>query len=122
MRRNDGFTLLEALVALTILAVGLSATMRSLGVAAGAAGELRDRRLADWVAQNRLAELRVFNRFPAAGSAEGDAVQGGRTFHWREEVAATPNPLFRRVDVRVFAADDDGVLSHLTGFAVRPLK
>jgi general secretion pathway protein I len=122
MRRNGGFTLLEALVALAILAIGLSAGMRSLGVATRAAGELRDRQLADWVAQNRLAELRVFNRFPAIGGAEGDATQGGRAFHWREEVSATANPLFRRVDVRVFAAADDGVLSRLTGFAVQPLK
>ena len=122
MREAQGFTLLETLIALAILAIGLAAAMRGLGMASGSTAELRDRQLADWVAQNRLAEMRVLRRFPDAGGTEGDAVQGGRRFHWREDVTATPNPLFRRVDVRVSATEGNGVLSHLSAFAVQPLK
>jgi general secretion pathway protein I len=122
VNRAAGFTLLEALVALAILAIGLAAAMRALGMATQSITAVRERQLAEWVAQNQLAELRVMHYFPKVGAAEGDAVQGGEKFHWREDVKATPNPLFRRVDVRVFAAGEDSALAHLSGFAVQPLR
>jgi general secretion pathway protein I len=120
--RNRGFTLLEVLVALMILSIGVLAVMRALTMVTHSAAELRDRQLADWVAQNRLAELRVQGLFPAIGTGEGVVVQAGRSFRWRQEVKATPNPLFRRVDVRVFAESGDNALAQLSGFAVRPLR
>jgi general secretion pathway protein I len=122
MNAARGFTLLEALVALAILAIGLAAAMRALGMATQSVGELRERQMAEWVAQNHLAELRAWQRFPGIGAAEGDSLEGGQRFHWREDVRATPNPLFRRVDVRVFAAGGDNALAHLSGFAVQPLR
>lgn len=118
---SRGFTLLEALVALAILAIGLSASMRSLMLASGAAGDLRQRQLAGWVAENRLAEMRVLGQFPAVGSSDGNETLAGQRFHWRSDVSQTPNALFRRVDVRV-DSEGGGTLSRLTGFAVRPLK
>jgi general secretion pathway protein I len=117
-----GFTLLETLVALAILAIGLAAAMRALGMATGSAAELSDRQLAGWVAQNRLAELRLQGRFPEPGLASGDVTQGGRRFQWHEETKPTANPLFRRVAVSVFAVDGDRVLSRLSSMAVRPLR
>ena len=122
MKPSRGFTLLEAVVALAILAIGLAATMRALGVATLATGEIRSRQMAEWVAQNRLAELRVKQLFLNEGSNEGEAIQGEQKFRWVEEIKATPNPLFRRVEVKVFAAKQDGVLAQSTGFLVRPLK
>ena len=109
-------------MALAILAIGLAATMRALGVASQATGEIRSRQLAEWVAQNRLAELRVTHVFPNQGSNEGDVVQGGEQFHWREEIKPTPNPLFRRVDVRVFGARQDSALAQSSAFLVQPLR
>ena len=122
MKSSRGFTLLEAVVALAILAIGLAATMRALGVATLATAEIRSRQMAEWVAQNRLAELRVMHLFLNEGTNEGDAVQGDQQFHWVEEIKSTPNPLFRRVEVKVFASKQDGVLAQSTGFLVRPLK
>ena len=122
MKRQRGFTLLEAVVALAILAIGLAATMRALGVATLASAEIRSRQMAEWVAQNRLAELRVMHLFPSEGKNEGDAVQGDQQFHWVEEIKSTPNPLFRRVEVKVFASKQDSALAQSTSFLVRPLK
>ncbi len=64
-RRGAGFTLLETLVALAILAIALSAAFRAMGVAAQSSGELRERLVGDWIAENRLAELRATQAWPA---------------------------------------------------------
>jgi general secretion pathway protein I len=123
MRRNGGFTLIEVLVALTIFAVGVLATLRAMGIAIGGSDEQRTRLLAGWVAQNRLAEMRASGRFPPIGANEGEVTMAGQRFFWREEVKGTPNPLFRRVDVSIHAGRGDShALSRLSGFAVEPLR
>jgi general secretion pathway protein I len=123
MQRNQGFTLIEVLVALTIFAVGVLATLRAMGIAIGGSDEQRTRLLAGWVAQNRLAEIRALGRFPPIGANEGEVTMGGQKFFWREETKGTPNPLFRRVDVTIHAAKGDShALSRLSGFAVEPLR
>ena len=121
-RSARGFTLLEVLVALAILAIGVLASMRAVGMVTQSVGELRDRQMAEWVAQNRLAELRATNTFPGAGSDEGDADQGRRQFHWHEDIKATPNALFHRIDIHVYGDDRTHALAQLSGFVVKPLR
>lgn len=122
MTRQQGFTLLECLVALAILAVALTSALRAVGSTAQSSITLREHTLAGWVAQNRLAELRVTGTWPPLGRTEGHATQSNRTYLWRESVEATPNPLFRKVEVRVFDESGDSPLATLSGFAVRPLR
>lgn len=121
-RAARGFTLLETLVALAILAIALSAAFRAVGATTLSVADLRDRSLADWVAQNRLAEIRAAASFPSLGRNEGRETQARQAFLWREEVKSTPNPLFRRVDVTVMDASGTRTLASLSGFAVRPLR
>ena len=119
--RRKGFTLVEVLVALAIISIALLAALRVAGGGTNSVGELRARLLAGWVAENLLAEQRARGDWPSLGILGGTQRQGGIEFAWREEVIATPNAAFRRVDVRVFAAPDGThALSHLTGFVVRP--
>ncbi|MFT4171412.1 MAG: type II secretion system minor pseudopilin GspI [Rhodocyclaceae bacterium] len=118
-RRSRGFTLLETLVALTILAIALAAAYRAIGVAAGQATEVQNRLLAEWIAQDRLAEHRAMDDFPAVGVKEGQVTQGGRIFRYREETTAMNNSLFRRMDVTVYLADSEGRLATLTGLLAR---
>jgi general secretion pathway protein I len=120
MRRGRGFTLIEVLVALAILAVALAAAVRSASIAADGTLELKQRLLATWVAQNRLAEYSARPLWPEVGTRSGNAEQGGVGFAWRETVAATPNPLFRRIEVQVFAPRaPERAVATLVGFAVR---
>lgn len=120
-RSGAGFTLVEVLVALAIVAVALLAALRAAGMATTSMQELRGRLLAGWVADNRLAEHRARGAWLPLGSQAGQADQGGIGFRWREEVIATPNPAFRRVDIFVEAtASPDRRLAHVTGFVANP--
>jgi general secretion pathway protein I len=112
-----GFTLIEVLVALTILAIALAAGMRALAQSADGATTLKLRTLALWVAQNRLAIAELERPWPATGARSGAAREAGVTFTWREAVAPTPNPAFRRIEIVVAqAAQPDYALAHLVGY------
>ena len=115
--RAAGFTLVEILVALAIVAVALAAGMRALAQSADGAATLKARTLALWVAQNRLANAQLANPWPAPGTADGAAVQAGTEFVWRETVSATPNAAFRKIEIVV--ADPqvpDYALARLVGY------
>jgi general secretion pathway protein I len=117
--KRAGFTLIEVLVALAIISIALMAALRAAGQGTNNVGELRSRLLGGWIAENRLAEHRARRDWPPLGMQRGTGSEGGLDFYWREEVIATPNPSFRRVDIRVFAsADESHSLAQLAGFLV----
>ena len=119
--RRKGFTLIEVLVALAIVSIALMSALRAAGQGTTTVGELRARVLAGWVAENLLAEHRARADWLPLGVQTGTAREAGVEFNWREEVIATPNAAFRRVDVKVFASPDDShALAHLVGFVVNP--
>ena len=116
-----GFTLIEVLVALAIVSVALLASLRAAGQSTSNVSELRGRLLAGWVAENLLAEHRARGDWLPLGIKRGTQVQAGHEFSWREEVIATPNRAFRRIDVFVYQGPaEDRALAHVTGFAVDP--
>lgn len=116
-RADGGFTLLEILVALAILAVALAAAMRVAGTSTAIVAEQEKRTLALWVGQNRLAEHRARHHWLEVGTDEGSVDQGGIRMRWQETVTSTPDPRFRRIEVRVFVAEQaDRALVELAGF------
>ena len=115
-----GFTLIEILVALALLAVALAAGMRALAQGADGASTLKARTLALWVAQNRLAAVQIAPDALVAGESRGDAVQAGMAFVWTVKVSPTPNPAFQRIDIAVAERDiPTYLLARLTGYVAR---
>lgn len=120
MRRQQGFTLLEVLVALAILAVTLAAVTRAAILMTDSASEVKQRTLATWVAQNQLAEHAARGEWPETGIKSGTAEQAGSRFDWEERVSATPNAAFRRMEIRVYASGrTDRYLAQLVGYPGR---
>jgi general secretion pathway protein I len=119
--KSSGFTLVEVLVAMTIVAVSLLAALRVAAQGTNHVGELQARLLAGWVAADRLAEHHARGEWLPVGELTGSQRQGNLAFGWREEVSSTPNAAFRRVDIFVFApAQPVHFLAHAVGFVVDP--
>ncbi|MBK6434818.1 MAG: type II secretion system minor pseudopilin GspI [Rhodanobacteraceae bacterium] len=121
--KRRGFSLIEVLVALAVVAIALVALLAAAGRMARDADHLRELTLADWVAANVLVETRLRDPFPDLGQSEGRMRMGPHEYRWQRVVQNTPEPALRRIDVHVYAADakpDDAPIHSLVGFAGRP--
>jgi general secretion pathway protein I len=100
-----GFTLIEVLVALAIVTVGMAALLGALSSAAGTSLYLRDKMFAEWIALNRVEELRLQFRRPSKGKSDGQVEYAGRRWRWEQEVFDTDVPGIQRMEVRVRPAE-----------------
>jgi len=96
-----GFTLIEVLVALTILAIALGAGINAAGALINNAQRLTEVSTAQLCADNQLVGLKLAKQFPGIGDSDFTCEQLGRTYRGKLVVRATPNPNFRRVDAKV---------------------
>lgn len=120
-RRSRGFTLLEVLVALAVLALGLMALIGTTGKASRDASRLRDKTFATWVGTNELSMLRVAQSWPNDDSLNGDADMGGQKWHWKATMTKTADPGLLRIDIDVTLPDTpNDVITTVTGFMGLP--
>lgn len=111
--RTRGFTMIEVLIALAIIAIALAASIRAVGTLASNAGALNDRLLASWSADNVLGQLRLAHAWPEVGEQTFDCSQGNLELSCTQRVKTTPNPVFRRVEVSVSKTGEKGVLAQM---------
>jgi general secretion pathway protein I len=102
MKQEGGFTLIEVLVALAIVAIALAAGLQATTALTNNAQRQSSVLLAHICAENELVKARLSRQMPDIGDASLNCEQGGRSFPVRVSVLPTPNPGFRRVDVQVF--------------------
>jgi general secretion pathway protein I len=103
MRRTEagGFTLIEVVVAMAILGIGMLAVFKTIGDTVHNVDELRDRSFAEWIADNRITEIRVSGEMPSVEETAGEVEFAGRQWHWLTKVSQTQVRGLRRIDVSV---------------------
>jgi len=105
MRRPHGFTLVEVLVALGIVAIALVAGLRASAALTNNAQRQSDVLLGHMCAENVLVGLRLAKQLPSVGDSDQACQQAGQDFTVHVHVVPTPNPSFRRVDAQVFTGN-----------------
>lgn len=104
--RARGFTLIEVLVALAIVVVGIGALLGSMTSAADTTIYLRDKTFAEWIAFNRIAEVRLKGVMPTKGKSKGEVNDfAGRRWYWEQDVQSVAGPGMLRIDVSVRPAE-----------------
>ncbi|NGZ06391.1 MAG: type II secretion system minor pseudopilin GspI [Magnetococcales bacterium] len=118
----QGFTLLETVAALAVLAVALAASLRVAAEQTRNAAYLRDRTLAHWVALNQAAERRVRREWPEPGVVRGMESLAEQEWHWTVLVSTTPESHMRRMEilVRTTPKESSEPLARLEAFLVKP--
>jgi general secretion pathway protein I len=123
--RARGFTLIEVLIALTVVALSAGALLGAVTSSASNVIYLKEKTLAEWVALNRLTEIRMAVDMPGEGRRKGSTTMAGMRWEWEEEVTELPvvEGLFR-VDVRAHATgelvDDSGPVQQSSSQTVTP--
>ncbi len=100
-RSARGFTLLEVLVALAVIALGLAASIRIGATNSANAAWLREKSFAEWVALNKATELQLAETWPAAGDAKGTVTMANHDWVWQTRISETFEPRVRRLEVTV---------------------
>ena len=120
MRRQDGFTLVEVLAALAVVAFALAALWKGLGQGLSVSQGLPERLVARWVAENRLVLRQARNDWPETRTTEGSTRMAGREWFWEEQVRTTEEARLRRVTIRVGTDPEQRTLITVEGFLKDP--
>lgn len=106
--RNNGFTLIEVLVALAIVAIAMTAIIKATSQNIRATGYLEQKTMALWAGQEILtkARLNLIKLSDNAVDTRNNLTMLNQTWYWQAEQEKTPNPRIKKITVRVFANEE----------------
>jgi len=121
-RSSWGFTLLEIMIALAVLALAMGALIKTASDFTSNQTYLRDRTMTAWVARNVLVQHQLDNQWPRVGERKGTRKMGWQEWEWLAKITQTEEGQLRRIDVEVRALDseDDDPITVLSGFLKQP--
>lgn len=105
-RSNTGFTLLEVMVALFIVAIALGGAIKVMGNAAQISSRLSNKTFAQWVALNQITKLRIEKAWPKLGDVKGKDEMAGRKWKWVQKTIKTEDKKVKRVELLVWLESD----------------
>ncbi|MEJ2128346.1 MAG: type II secretion system minor pseudopilin GspI [Woeseiaceae bacterium] len=121
VRRSRAFTLVEVMVALAIIAISLIAVAAKMGRMIDTSNAMRERTYASWIAQNKIAEMRLANQIPEVTSTSGEIDYANSTWRWRAVVSESGIENLYRVEVYVFDETGDIQIRKVNGFIGEPV-
>ncbi len=120
--RNDsicGFTLLEVMIALLVIALGIGAVISTTSESGWKSAQLKQKTIASWVAQNQIAEYRAKRTWNNANRKSGEVEMANTEWVWKMRISATDDPSLRKLEVDVYLKGEDSIKASLTGFIAR---
>ena len=115
-----GFTLIEVMVALTIIAISLGALLNSSGTQASSVTYLKQKTLAHWVAVNELTQMRTSKEFPDLGDKKGSTNMANHDWYWVRTTKKTEDKDALEVTFTLYADKEyQQNLTSLIGYATR---
>ena len=113
-----GFTLLEVLVALLVIAMTMTAASQSVSSSSRTLSRLQESTFARWVAESEMANIQLGLVKPTAGLASGETLLGGRQWQWQRSITVAADPELRRVKIAVATTDHHQPSSTLVAFVL----
>ena len=101
MKKIAGFTLIECLVALFIIAIVLASSTRAIGLSVDDVREVYIRQVANWAVENQANQYLMDKIYPDLGQSKKDITLGGINLIVQSTISSTPNPFFRKIEISV---------------------
>jgi general secretion pathway protein I len=119
---NSGFTLLEVMVALFVVAIALGGAIKVMGNAAQNSSRLSNKTFAQWVGLNQVAKLKITQAWPKFDEISGEAEMASQKWKWVQKTIKTEDENIKRVEVSVKLANDSdpNPFATVVGFLAKP--
>ena len=121
-KSNAGFTLLEVMVALFIVAVAMGGAIKVIENSAQNSSRMTDKTFANWVAINKITELRLGKEWPKLGKVKGESEMSDRKWKWEQNTIKTDDEKVKRIELSVWGEVEKDLDPFVTvvGFLTEP--